>query len=129
MTMGNPPAPPAPARRRPRDWLAITTTLLLVLLVLTGLAQVIAGDRSHSQRLMSEGGGIIFLGAFTYAVGLIGYLMAMRRRRLPYEEQLREVHDGMDRVEGLLIDRVTPAARQPQRKYPYLVRLWSPCPS
>jgi hypothetical protein len=106
---------------------------LLMLLLLTGVAQVVAADHdapgAGARHLAGEGGNFIFLAGFCYIVGLAGYGLCLCKRRLPLEEEVGQVHkemgevreevgivhDGIDRMLGHLTAVTPDAGPEPER--------------
>jgi hypothetical protein len=81
--------------RRSRPALAVTAIFAVIGIV--GAAESAAGHNG-------EGGGIIFVAAYTYGAWAAGYVMALWRRHLPLADAIGETRDTMARVERLLTE-------------------------
>ena len=104
---------PDPARGVRSCWPELLSACFVALIAVVGAVQTIAGARGSNHQSETNGADTLFFAAFLLIVLAWGYGMALRRRKLPLErkvdelsEEVRDVGDGIGRVEDILTAEV-----------------------
>ena len=94
-------------------WPEFLSACVIALIAVVGAVQAIAGARGGNHQSETNGGDTIFFAGFLLIVLAWGYAMALHRRKLPLErkvdelsEEVRDVGDGIGRVEDILTAEV-----------------------
>jgi hypothetical protein len=101
-----------------RDHAGAILMTCLFLMALGGGIVMIFGAGEHSKRIVQLGGDYIVVGVYTAVVSLIGYWVAMRKRRIHVEDELADLQETLLRMEELIggprrggHDKVSPLRR------------------
>jgi hypothetical protein len=85
-----------------RDHSGVILLTCLAFLALAGGIVMIYGAGEHSKHIVSLGGDYIVV-AFCFGIpGIVGYWVAMRKRRIHVEDELADLQETLLRVEEMV---------------------------